>query len=142
MRRQSGPSEMQPDPWEPDASTVDDVSGFVDHLYEKRLDRDTGETFIVCRVCGMEHSHRPQCFVPLMERFRDGDETGFTIHLTGEQGHRLSHCLDVAIARFAEHARVLRDPSVEAPLRDAETFAASYDRYAQEAREIRAKVQG
>ena len=141
MRRQTGPSDIQPDQWEPSASTCDDVQGLLDALSERLHDRTSDETFIQCLACGQVDGHSPQCFVPLMERWVNGEAHGFTIHLTGEQGFRLRHCLDVTIAGWASDAKLMRENPAGLPLHTrVQPILALLERWMKEAREIREKV--
>ena len=138
MRRQTGPSDIQPDQWEPSASTCDDVQGLLDVLSERMHDRTSDETFIQCKACGEVDGHSQQCFVPLMQRWVDGDANGFTIHLTTEQSFRLRHWLGSTIAEWANDAKLLRDNP--AGLSDASETAAVLERWMKEARDIREKL--
>lgn len=138
MRRQTGPSDIQPDQWEPSASTCDDVQGLLDALSERLHDRTSDETFIQCLACGQVDGHSPQCFVPLMERWVNGDANGFTIHLTTEQGFRLRHGLAATIASWANDAKLTRDNHAGLP--DAAKTAAVLERWMKETREILEKL--
>lgn len=111
--RQTGPSEIQPDPWEPSAATCDDVQNLLDSLTERMHDRDSGETFLECKACGEVDGHTPQCFVPAMKAWVEGDTVVVATLSPADSGFVI-HCLHVAAARFREHSTLMRQPPMMA----------------------------
>jgi len=69
-RRAFGPSDVQPDPWEPTTATCERVEEFLGDVTAQILTPD-GESFEECRLCGDVDSHTDDCPLPALRRWME-----------------------------------------------------------------------
>lgn len=141
MTRRTGPSEIQPDPWEPSAATCDDVQNLLDAVTERMHDRDSGETFLECKVCGEVDSHHVRCFVPAMADWLGGDDPNLRmVRFTMDELNVLEHCVQTAMGAFRESAAVLRATGAIRSPEHAESFATAFDGYMRKAGRVQLRL--
>ena len=66
----------QPDPWEPTEATCDMVQVFIENTtmcHQSRNSADEYEEFEECRLCGEVDSHSPECPLPALLSWLEGD---------------------------------------------------------------------
>jgi hypothetical protein len=69
--------------FEPSDKTCNDVESFLDSVLEAQH-CNTGETFILCRLCGEWDSHAETCPVPAVQAWQTGE-----IPVLSAKGHEL-----------------------------------------------------
>ena len=52
---------------------ADHVATLLDVALSSEQDRQSGETFQCCHLCATWDDHQPNCPIPLLERWQDGE---------------------------------------------------------------------